>query len=290
MISSSQSSSPPQYQSYSRQYVTVGEVIGTESGFLRGHGTRAKEGKLQATVSGFVQRVNKLVSVSALNARYNGEIGDVVICRVLEVGDKRWKCDCNSRQNGVLLLSSVHLPGGVQRRRTEEDQRKMRQYFIEGDLISAEVQKIMNDGAISLHTRNLKYGKLHNGIFLSVPASLIKRCKQHFHHIAEIGLDLILGNNGYIWLQKTRRKQLVGKGFEAKQTEVLPKKKMKQSAHPDAVEGGGGGEGGEEGEDGPGSVSVRDREKMCRIRNSIVALSKVVVVSSRRTSQGTSGR
>ena len=39
-------------------------------------------------------------------SRYNGEIGDVVVGRVVEVQQKRWKVDIQSRLDGVLLLSS----------------------------------------------------------------------------------------------------------------------------------------------------------------------------------------
>lgn len=44
--------------------------------------------------------------------RYNGEIGDVVVGRIVEVGQKRWKVETNSRLDSVLQLSSVNLPGG----------------------------------------------------------------------------------------------------------------------------------------------------------------------------------
>lgn len=37
----------------------------------------------------------------------------------------------------------------------------MRKYLVEGDLISAEVQKIYEDGSLSLHTRSFIYGKVH---------------------------------------------------------------------------------------------------------------------------------
>ena len=48
-----------------------------------------------------------------------------------------------------------------QRRRSAEDELAMRQYLKEGDLVSAEVQNIFNDGALSLHTRSMKYGKVN---------------------------------------------------------------------------------------------------------------------------------
>jgi exosome complex component RRP4 len=84
----------------------------------------------------------------------------VVVGRITEVQQKRWKVDTNSRLDSVLLLSSVNLPGGELRRRSAEDEHMMRQYLQEGDLISAEVQSVFSDGSLSLHTRSLKYGKV----------------------------------------------------------------------------------------------------------------------------------
>lgn len=57
----------------------------------------------------------------------------------------------------VLQLSAVNLPGGEHRRRSAEDELSMRTYLQEGDLISAEVQNIYSDGAVSLHTRLLVF-------------------------------------------------------------------------------------------------------------------------------------
>ena len=69
-------------------------------------------------------------------------------------------------------LSSLTNP---QRRKSAEDELMMREFFSEGDLISvcaialvdqptsyeqAEVQSTFADGALSIQTRNLKYGKV----------------------------------------------------------------------------------------------------------------------------------
>lgn len=238
------------------QYISTGEVITSDSGFLMGHGTRVpdeKTPKLVATVSGFVERVNKLISVRAVNSRYTPEIGDVVVGRVAELGDKRWRVDVNARQHAVLLLSSVNLPGGVQRRRTNEDSLQMRTYFSEQDLISAEVQKVQHDGSVSLHTRSVKYGKLANGQFVLVPGTLIKRCKQHFHTLTPpIGVDIILGNNGYIWLSATppREAQQDVKEKSKEEIKVAQQKRV---------------------------VTGAERERVARVRNCIVALSRVGV-------------
>ena len=82
-----------------------------------------------------------------------------LVPRIVEVQQRRWKVDINSRLDAVLMLSSVNLPGGELRRRSAEDELTMRRYLEEGDLISAEVQNTFNDGSLSLHTRSLKVSR-----------------------------------------------------------------------------------------------------------------------------------
>lgn len=98
--------------------------------YCRGHGTYIEDDTaLKASVAGSVEQVNKLISVRPLKSRYFGEIGDVVVGRITEVQQKRWKVDTNSRLDSILLLSSVNLPGGELRRRSVEDEQMMRKYL-----------------------------------------------------------------------------------------------------------------------------------------------------------------
>ncbi|XP_018332099.1 exosome complex component RRP4 [Agrilus planipennis] len=202
---------------------TPGEVITVQDEFMRGHGTYEEDGYLKSSVAGVKQQVNKLISVRPLKSRYNGEIGDVVVGRITEVQQKRWKVDTNSRLDSVLLLSSVNLPGGELRRRCAEDEHMMREYLQEGDLISAEVQNVHSDGSLSLHTRSLKYGKLSQGVLVKVFPSLIKRSKTHFHNLP-VGISIILGNNGFIWICPpiNNEEDNVG-GFVQNLEEVIPR-------------------------------------------------------------------
>ncbi|KAK2465695.1 hypothetical protein APHAL10511_002239 [Amanita phalloides] len=193
-----------------------GETLTTSQEFMRGHGTYTDNDEVIASVAGIVERVNKLVTVRALRTRYNPEIGDLVVGRITEVQPKRWKVDANGRQDAVLMLSSVNLPGGVQRRKLESDELQMRNFFEESDLLVAEVQAFFSDGAMSLHTRSLKYGKLRNGQLVTVPPILIRRLKSHFVTLP-CGVDLILGLNGYIWVSKhvKESEQEGEEGFDA---------------------------------------------------------------------------
>lgn len=234
----------------STTFVCVGDVISTEGqeGFLRGHGTQVVNGDLVATVCGVVERVNKLIYVKTLNSRYSAEQGDVVVGRVAEIAGKAWRVDLKSRQEAKLLLSAVHLPGGIQRRRNAEDELNMRAFFREGELISAEVQSVHADGSVALHTRSAKYGKLVNGQLVEVPPNLIKRQKQHFHRLEALGVELIIGCNGLVWVAPLR---------------------------PD-TSGDGGGEAGDEVLAKPAPPPTKGQlEVVCRLANAIRVLTRL---------------
>lgn len=209
-------------------WVLPGEEIVSAKGFLCGHGTyvdrverREVDGelgieeesdnedgelKLVASLAGAVRRINKLVSVESSRGRYEGSVGDVVIGRIIEVGNKQWKVDLGARKPGKLMLGSVNLPGGELRRRTIEDRLLMRTLFAENDIISAEVAVLgdQSSGSVPIHTRSLRYGKLENGVLVTVPSTLTSRLNQHFSTLP-CGVDAIFAVNGRIWLTAQRR-------------------------------------------------------------------------------------
>ncbi|XP_043719347.1 exosome complex component RRP4 homolog [Telopea speciosissima] len=193
--------------------VTIADTIPVnhEDGVLKGHGTSELDGEVVATLCGIVERVNKLVYVRALRARYKPEVGDVIVGRVTEVAPKRWRLEINFSQDAVLMLSSMNLPDGIQRQRTAVDELTMPSIFEENDVVCAEVHGFQHDGSLHLQARSQKYGKLERGQLLMVPPYLVKRRKQHFlslvnrhkwyfHYLEKISIDLILGCNGFIWV------------------------------------------------------------------------------------------
>ncbi|EZF35659.1 exosome complex component [Trichophyton mentagrophytes] len=199
--------------------VTPGEIITDDPQWMRGHGTFTPAvpptTNIIATVAGTVLKTNKLLSVYPLRARYTPEIGDLVVGRIVEVQSKRWKVDVSAPLLAQLPLSAINLPGGILRKRTAADELQIRSFFNEGDLVVAEVQTVHGDGAASLHTRSLKYGKLRNGLFLAVSGmgggsgtargtGVVRSRRQVWTIETAYGgpIDVILGVNGYIWISK----------------------------------------------------------------------------------------
>ena len=152
---------------------------------------------------------------------------------------RRWRVDLGAARGAALLLSAVNLPGGALRRRNADDELAMRGVFREGDLLSAEVQAVhhgggLGDGASAaaaaaatgtgafatpgsaaaaaaggggagageavLHTRSAKYGLLVGGQLVVVPATLVRRQKQHLRRLQGHGTDVAIGSNGWVWV------------------------------------------------------------------------------------------
>lgn len=119
--------------SSTKQLVVPGTIVTHDtSNFMRGRGTYydANKTQLKASVAGEVVTVDRLLCVEPVeNTRYAGEVGHVVIGRVLKVDQSRWVVDIQARLDAYLPLSSVNLPAGDIRRRGEDDERNMRQYL-----------------------------------------------------------------------------------------------------------------------------------------------------------------
>ncbi|KAI3819304.1 hypothetical protein L1987_13131 [Smallanthus sonchifolius] len=245
--------------SSSNASVTVADSIpvNQEDGVLKGHGTTELDGEVVATVCGVIERVNKLVYVRTLRARYKPEVGDIIVGRVIEVAPKRWRLEINFSQDAVLMLSSMNLPDGIQRRRTAVDELNMRSIFEENDVICAEVRDFMRDGSLQLQARSQKYGKLEKGQMLTVSPYLVKRRKQHFHHLEKYGIDLILGCNGFIWVGE--HVEIKDSMIEDEPTKPDPKNNSQISI------------GLEEEEQTYTSLEIR--QNICRIANAIRVLS-----------------
>ena len=225
-------------------------LILTDDDLLQGRGIMqdATSGDYHSTLCGTVERINKLVFVRPIKQKYSGDIGDVVIARVVEVSGDRWVVDYGGTQNAILPLGGVNLPGSVQRRRTDEDKMQMRDLFREGDVFACEIQKMMESGDVVVHCRSNKYGILRNGLLVEVDGTLVKRQSMHLVNLSTSDgeqIQIVLGNNGWIWV-----------GLPSKQTGHIQSLNFTQMDSKDET------------------VNARTRSKISKIKNCILALSE----------------
>lgn len=193
--------------------VCPGDIVTNESsGYLKGRGVEVNsDGNFVATQCGVVEKVNKVIFVRPMQRQYTGETGDVVVGEIVQVQAARWSVECGAHKHASLLLAAVSLPDNAQRRRTEEDALQIRDLFVERDVIVAEVQKKSENGEIHLQTRTSRYGRLHNGLLVTVNPSLVRRLPQHILSPTPEVL-LIIGSNGWIWIGA--KQKLAGQGIQ----------------------------------------------------------------------------
>jgi len=121
----------------------------------------------------------------------------------------------------------------------------MHEFYLQSDIISAEVLKVNETGEVMLQTRNARYGKLQNGCLVTVPAVYIRRQPQHLITLPQIGVMLVLGNNGWIWVSTPPK--VVGSGRQ----ETLNFSQMDVRYE---------------------QVGTDLRERICRVRNVVLSL------------------
>uniref|UniRef100_A0A093VH56 Exosome complex component rrp4 n=1 Tax=Talaromyces marneffei PM1 TaxID=1077442 RepID=A0A093VH56_TALMA len=210
--------------------VVPGETVTNDPQWMRGHGTFTTpfSTSIIATVAGTVSKTNKLLSVHPLRARYMPEIGDLVVGRIVEVQARRWKVDIAAPLLAQLPLSAINLPGGILRRRTSADELQMRNFFVEGDLVVAEVQSVHQDGGSAVSKKSSAAASN-----LAAPSSaaavggVVRSRRQKWTINAANGggdIEIILGVNGYIWISK------LADGAAASTTETVSITRMEEMA------------------------------------------------------------
>lgn len=58
---------------------------------------------------GTVEITNKLIIVNPLKSKYSPQIGDIVVGKVVEIANKRWKIDINANSDSYLNLNAAYI-------------------------------------------------------------------------------------------------------------------------------------------------------------------------------------
>lgn len=181
----------------SQTLLLPGSFITNEPSAHAGRGTYKQGDSIYSALVGHLVKTNKFFSVEPLKSRFSGVAGDVVIGRVVQILNKKWLIDIEGAQRASLNINAVRLED-IQRRKTEEDEQRMREFLAEGDLLVAEVKDASPDHGLGLHIRDEKYRRLSGGLLVPVNNCLIRKMKSHF--VDRHGVQFIFALNGFIWL------------------------------------------------------------------------------------------
>jgi exosome complex component RRP4 len=183
-----------------RRLVLPGDLVSTNPR-TAGYGTFVENGKVYAKVMGLMDKTDNLVRIIPLKGRYIPSPGDVVIGIVREVVSNGWNVDINSPYPAFLPTSE----------KPEMKGRKMNDILDMDDAIIARVVAIDPKMKVTLTMRDkvcrpIRFGRVVAINPTRVPrvigkkGSMIKLLKN------ELGVQIVVGQNGLIWLSGDRKK------------------------------------------------------------------------------------
>ncbi len=229
----------------SRKIVLPGDLVSTNPK-TAGPGTYVEGGKVYARVLGLLDKTDLGVRIIPLKGRYIPSVGDTVIGIVKEVTANGWIVDINSPY--IAFLPIPENPA-------MKPNRKPNDILDIGDAIIAKVMNIDPKMKVTLTMKDKLCRPIRVGRIVAInptrvprvigkKGSMIKLLK------SELDIQIIVGQNGLIWLNGDRRKVSIAEeaiyiieqeahteGLTDRITEFIKKRKVELGlAEPEEVE------------------------------------------------------
>lgn len=163
-----------------RTIVVPGEQIADTA--ARIPGGYAKDGKTYATLVGFLDESGRYV---ALESNYKPMMGDVIVGMITDARHAGYSVDLLLPQEGFIPARTIRITLQL------------------GDFIVGKIRKIERSGMVEVgEVRRLPKGKI-----VEFPSSKIPRLIGKKSSMLDIlrnnaGGDIVVGNNGYVWMSE----------------------------------------------------------------------------------------
>jgi len=204
-----------------RDIVVPGELLAEGLSFLPSGKAFRENEKIYASTIGLVSLKGRVIKVIPLAGKYMPKKGDVVIGKVTNIGYAGWNLDVNSPYTADLNI------GEATTEFIDLAKVDLSKYFDIGDYVLAEVINISEGKFVKLSTKKRMYRKLKGGNIIKVSPTKIPRiigkAGSMIKMLKELsGCDIIVGQNGLVWIKGTPEKEaLVAKAI----------KKIEREAH-----------------------------------------------------------
>jgi exosome complex component RRP4 len=176
-----------------------GESLAEGMDYLPGQGTYREGENIIASMLGLVAIDGRAIKLIPLSGRYLPKRGDTIIGKVIDVLMSGWRIDTGSAYSamaGMKDATSDFIPKGAD----------LRKYFDFGDYIVCKITNVTSQRLIDVTMRGPGLRKLKGGRIINVnthkvpriigkKGSMISMVKQ------ATGCNIIVGQNGIVWLQ-----------------------------------------------------------------------------------------
>ncbi|OYT33394.1 RNA-binding protein [Archaeoglobales archaeon ex4484_92] len=184
-----------------RKVVLPGDLLSTNPK-VAGYGTYIENGKVYAKILGLFDQTETHIKVIPLKGRYIPTVGDVVVGIVREVAANGWLVDIHSPYQAFLPITE----------NPEVKLNKKPNEILEiGDAIIAKVLNIDPKMKVTLSMKDrmcraIRFGRIVAINPARVPRVIGKKGSMIKLLKGELDIQIVVGQNGLIWINGDRRK------------------------------------------------------------------------------------
>ncbi len=165
--------------------------------------------KVFARTISLLELKGSITKITPLSGIYIPKKGDLIIGKVLDVYPNGWLIDINSPYVGFLLVKDATD------RFIDITKDDLNDIYTYRDFIVAKILNVMKNKIINLTTKERNLGKLNGGTIISISPKKVPRVigknSSMINTIKSVlGVDMIVGQNGRIWIKgKDRKSELL---------------------------------------------------------------------------------
>lgn len=184
-----------------RKIVLPGDLLSTNPK-LAGYGTYVEGEKVYARIIGIYEQTDNSIRVIPLKGKYNPSVGDTIIGIVREVVSNGWNVDINSPYQAFLPTSeNPEVKAG----------KKLNDVLEIGDAIIAKVMSIDPRMRVTISMKDkvcraIRFGRIVAINPARVPRVIGKKGSMIKLIKTELDVQIVVGQNGLIWLNGDRKK------------------------------------------------------------------------------------
>ncbi|RMD58454.1 RNA-binding protein [Candidatus Woesearchaeota archaeon] len=190
-----------------KSIVVPGEVLAKGMSFLPGPGTYRRDDVIVAKKVGLATVDGKVIKLIALNGTYLPRVKDKIIARVIDVLMTGWRVDINCPYSAVLTMKDAtneFIPRGAD----------LTKYYDLGDHMLCQVVNVTSQNLVDVSMKGPGLRKLKGGRFIKVSPYKVPRVIGKDGSMVSMikkatGCDIIVGQNGVIWINGDPKAEVV---------------------------------------------------------------------------------
>jgi len=190
-----------------KDIVVPGDIVAEGIDFLPSYGTYRLGDNILANRLGLIKIEGKVIKLIPLSGKYLPKKNDIIVGKVIDVNFSGWRVDTNSAYSAMLGLKDA--TSDFVRRGAD-----LTKFYDIGDYMVAEIINVTSQNLIDLTLKGPGLRKVRGGRIITINPNKVPRVIGKQGSMVTIikqstGCQIIVGQNGVIWLEGTPQGEIL---------------------------------------------------------------------------------